>query len=80
MKASTSTVEESILTFRQSLLVIFGLITGISVIFAVFSSIFGEKISASAKARYDTCVAIEQDAGVGIITADDKCDYLKRAR
>lgn len=79
MKAPTSTAQTSTQTFCQSLLVIFGFIIGISIILTVLSSIFGEKIPRAAQEQYDNCVAIEQDAGVGIIKADGKCDYLKRS-
>lgn len=79
MKAPTSTAQTSTQPFSQSLLVIFGFIVGISIILTVLSSIFGEKIPQAAQERYDNCVAIEQHAGVGIIKADGKCDYLKRS-
>ncbi len=75
----TPTAPESKLTFRQSLLVIFGLLVGISVIFTACDSIFGEKISAAAKERYDNCMEAKMKLDdLNVIDADDKCDYLKR--
>lgn len=76
----TTSTPESKLTFGQSLLVILGYIVFFSVIFTACSSIFGEKVPAAAKERYDTCMAMQMKLdNLNVIDADDKCDYLKRS-
>ncbi len=72
------TQETSERPFGESLLILFGFAVGLSIILTTISTIFGEKIPASALTRYKNCVALQQDLGDGIIKADGKCDYLKR--
>ena len=71
---------ENKLTFRQSLLVIFGFLIAISVVLTALGSIFSKKIPVAAKERYDNCMAARMKLNnLGVIEVDSQCDYLKRS-
>jgi len=53
------------------------MIIGLGVLLSMCSRESG--VSSAQKERYDKCVAEKQKLGVGIIKADEICDYWKRA-
>lgn len=55
-----------------------GLMVFISTCFVACNSLFDEDVPAEAREQYDRCVEVQRDAGDGWISADEKCDYLKR--
>lgn len=62
---------------RNGCLILIGMIIGLGVLLSMCSRESG--VSSAQKERYDKCVAEKQKLGVGIIKADEICDYWKRA-